>query len=143
MAKTPSISMEGAFGGSFEAEGSVYQYHAVIAGSDDHQIKEMTTGAAGEGTPIAGVAQYDALTTESVKVVYFGPTWGYAAASITRLNALAAIYSATAAENGRFAPRTDGNHDADEQVPAIALEDAASGERFKLLLTLYTCTEQG
>ena len=142
MARTPAISMDNPFMGSFEAEGAVYQYHAVIAGTDDHQVKEMTAGAAADGTPIVGVAQEDQNDGHAVKVVYFGPTWAYAASAVTRLQALAAIYSATVAENGRFAPRTAADHAHDEQVPAIALEDALTGVQFKMLLTLYTCTQQ-
>ena len=142
MARTPAISMDNPFTANYFAEGDVYQYHAVIAGTYDHQVKEMTAGAAGDGTPIVGIAQEDQNDGHAVNVLYFGPSWGYAAAAVTRLNALAAIYSATVAENGRFAPRTAADHAHDEQVPAIALEDALTGVKFKLLLTLYTCTQQ-
>ena len=142
MARTPAISMDNPFTASYEAEGDILQYHAVIAGTDDHQAKEMTAGAAGDGTPIIGIAQDDQDDGHAVKVLYFGPSWGIAASAVTRLQPLAAIFNATAATNGRFAPRTDVMHDPGEQVPAIALEDALTGVRFKLLLTLYTCTQQ-
>lgn len=133
MARTPAIPMDNPFHGSFEAEGAVYQYHAVIAGSDDHQVTEMdSAGGAADGLAISGVAQHDALDEESVKVVYFGITWGYASGVVERDNPVAAIQSDTASINGRFIVATavpDGM-----MLSGIALEDAAAGEKFKLFL---------
>lgn len=132
MSRTPAIPMDNPFHGSFEAEGAVYQYHAVIVGTDDHQVKEMTTGGAADGTFIEGVAQHDALDEESVNVVYAGITWGYASGAVTRDGPLAAIYSGTTASNGRFITAT--NVPAGMMLAGIALEDAAAGEKFKLFL---------
>lgn len=132
MSRTPAIPMDNPFHASFEAEGAVYQYHALIVGSDDHQVKEMTGGGEGDGTLIAGVAQHDALDEESVKVVYFGITWGYALEDIVRDAPLAADHDATASSNGRFVTATavaDG-----KMLAGIALEDADAGEKFKLFL---------
>jgi len=129
--KTPAIPMDNPFHASFEAEGAVYQYHAVIEGTDDHQVKELIAGAtAASGTKIAGVAQADALDEESVKVVHHGTTWGYAWADITRDDPIAAFFNA--ADNGRFIVAT--NVPNNMMLSGIALEDAAAGEKFKLFL---------
>jgi len=130
--RTPAIPMDNPFHGSFEAEGAVYQYHAVIAGSDDHQVKEMTVGGAADGTKIAGAAQADALDEESVKVVFAGPTWGYASGVVSRDDPLAAMYNAAAGLNGRFIVATAVPNNT--MLSGIALEDAAAGEKFKLFL---------
>jgi len=134
MARTPAIPMDNPFHGSYEAEGAVYEYHAVIPGSDDHQVKEMTAGGAGDGTIIEGVVQDDANDEESVKVVYFGPTWGYANAAIIRNARLEAIFSATAINNGRFQTIAAGSYTG-KMVAGIALEDAVELAKFKIFLT--------
>ena len=135
MARTPSIPMDNPFRGSFEAEGSVLQYLAVIPGSDDHQVDLVpNTGYdAGDGGIISGIPQDDALDGEWVPVVYFGTTWAVAQAAVTRDDPLEAIYSATVAENGRMKTMA-GVYPAGDMVSAIALEDAATGERFKIFL---------
>ena len=107
MPRTPAIPMDNPFHGSYECEensdgNSILEYHAVIPGSDDHQVKEMEAGAGGDGTIIEGVAQHDALDTESVKVVIFGTTWAYNIGGVTRNDRVEAIYNATHANNGRF-----------------------------------------
>jgi len=133
MARTPAIPMETPYKGSFEAEGDILQYHAVIAGTDDHQVKELERGESGDGVNIEGVAQEDALDGNSVPVVHFGITWAFASGAITRGDEVEAIYSATAAENGRF-KTISGAYGAGKMISGIALEDAEDGAKFKLFL---------
>jgi len=136
MARTPAIPMANPFEGSFETEADILQYLAVIPGTDDHQVTAMTTGSSGDGTVISGIAQFDALDGEWVAVRYFGPSWAYADGAITRDNAVEAIYSATAANNGRM-KAISGVYTAGKMIAGIALEDAADGEKFKVFLTRH------
>jgi len=136
MARTPAIPMANPFVGSFETEADILAYHAVIAGTDDHQVTAMTTGSSGDGTVIAGVAQHDADDGEWVSVAYFGVTWAYAEGAITRDDPVEAIYSATAADNGKFST-CSGAYTTGKMIAGIALEDAADGEKFKLFLTRH------
>ena len=134
MAITPAINMDNPFHGTFECEGDSLQYHAVIPGTDEYQVKEMTGGAVGDGTIIAGVLQDDQDDGEQGKVVYFGPTWAIAQGAITRDNVVTAIYSAIAAENGRFSFVDSNAIAAGKMLSGIALEDAEDGGVFKLFL---------
>lgn len=136
MAKTPAIPMYNDNKGTFAVEGNSLQYHAVIPGTDDHQVKELTTGSSGDGIIISGVLQEDALDGENAPVIYKGPTWGFASGAIVRDNVVEAIYSATAAENGRF-KAISGAYAAAKMLSGIALEDAVDGAKFKLDLTRH------
>jgi len=140
MARTPAIPMDNPFRGNLEAEGSVYQYHTVIPGSDDHQVKPQAAGAVGDGTIIAGVAQYDQTNGHSVAMVYAGQTWGYAVGIVSRDNPLTAVYNATVDgtnPGGGFSNCTGQTLVAGKMIAGIALEDAADGERFKVFLTRH------
>ena len=136
MARTPAIPMANPFEASFEVESDCLQYLAVIPGSDDHQVDVMSTGSSGDGTTISGIAQHDALADEWVRVCYFGVTFAYASGAVTRDDPLEAIYSATAADNGKL-KTTSGAYTAGEMIAGIALEDAADGEVFKVFLTRH------
>ncbi len=135
MARTPSIPMDNPFRGSFEGEGSILQYLAVIPGTDDHQVALVANAGydAGDGGIISGIPQDDSLDGEWVPVVYFGQTWAVAQAAITRDDPVEAIYSATVAQNGRLQTMA-GVYAAGTMISGIALEDAATGEIFKVFL---------
>ena len=141
MPRTPAIPMDNPFHGSYECElsagdsFSILQYHAVIPGSDDHQVKELGAGASGDGVDIEGVAQHDALEGESVKVVYFGITWAYNIDGVTRNDLVEAIYDNTShSTNGRFKTITGASYST-KMISGIALEDAVTLAKFKLFLT--------
>jgi len=136
--------MDNPFHGNYEAEisdtgvgdgFSILQYHAVIPGSDDHQVRELHVGASGDGVDIEGVAQRDALVGESVKVVLFGPTWAYNIDGVTRNDLVEAIYdNTTHITNGRFKTIGAGSYTG-KMISGIALEDAVTLAKFKLFLT--------
>jgi len=137
---TPAIPMYNPFAGNYEAEADVYQYHAVLPGTAENQVNAFAgTEKAGDGTIIAGVAQYDQLEDHTVGVVYFGVTWGYAIGAVTVNDPVEAIYNATVDgtnPGGGFA-KIAGALAAGKMVAGIALETAADGEKFKVFLTRH------
>lgn len=141
MARTPAITLDSPFHGSYFAEDRVYQYHAVKPGTDDWQVKAMEVGDdADDGTVIEGVAQEDALEGESVKVVFFGPTWAYNTGGVARNQRVEAIYNATVTDNGWFAIANPATNWVNKMIAGYALEAAVTLAKFKLFLTRETVT---
>lgn len=128
MARKPAIAAYPRCSGSFIAENAVLQYAAVIPGTDDHQIKVMTSGQTTAGEPVLGIVQNDANANDSVEVVFLGPSLVHAGTSVTVLNALGAVYNATAAKNGEVEAITTLANT--YMIVGVALEDAADTEFF-------------
>jgi hypothetical protein len=138
---TPALPMYNPFSGNYFAEADVYQYHAVLPGTAENQVNAFAgTEVTGDGTIIAGVAQYDQLTDHVVGVVYFGITWGYAIGAVTRNDMVEAVYNATVDgtnPGGGFQTVASGVLAAGTMVAGIALETAANLEKFKVFLTRH------
>jgi len=131
MARTPSIELGQSFAGSFFAEGAIKQYMGVKKGSDDHQVKPLADSDT-SGTLIEGIAQFEADDGESVSVVLLGPSVARAKGSVTRGDLLECIYDAVADKNGNMKTITVLANG--KMIAAIALEAAADGENFKVML---------
>ena len=141
MARTPAITLDSPFHGSYFAEGRIYQYRAVKPGTDDWQVKPMEVGDdADDGTIIEGVSQEDALDGESLKVVLFGPTWAYNTGGVARNQRVEAIYDATVTDNGWFAIANPATDWVNKMIAGYALEAAVTLAKFKLFLTRETVT---
>lgn len=126
MARSIALS-KSPLSGTYKADGAIYQYMAVKAGTDDHQVAPLDSGDT-SGTIIVGIAQNDANDTEAVEVVILGPTKARAEGSVTRDDLLEAIYDATANKNGNL--KTLSALANGKMIAALAEEDAADGENF-------------
>jgi len=140
MARTPAITLDSPFHGSYFAEGGILQYRAVKPGTDDWQVKPLVIGdVATSGTIIEGVAQEDALDGESVKVVLFGPTWAYNSGGVARNQRVEAIYVG-ATTPGEFAAINPALSWVNKMIAGYAMEAAVTLAKFKLFLTRETVT---
>ena len=142
--RTPSIPMANPFQGSFLLETNTdavtthFAYLAVKRGSLDERVQPLNAAEADveRGVEMEGIMQYDANVGEWVAVRYFGVTWAWASENIVRDDPLDVISSAVAAQNGRMRRILPGTViAAGGMIAGIALENGASGEKFKVFLT--------
>ena len=134
MGRSPAIPVVG-IDGSFEAEGAIYQYMAVIPGTDDHQVAPIGAGiVVTDGPDIEGIAQEDANDTEAVAVRISGVSWAYNIGGVTRNDALCPVGNVTGNINGSMATADPTVSYTGKMIAGRALEDAVTLAKFKMFV---------